>query len=53
MTIDVRDVNILGLSKFRNDAENDNEQTCYFNYNKKDKVFNRFLAIRKKHLVMK
>ena len=48
LTIDIRDVNKLGLSKFRTGAENDREQTCYFNHNKKDRVFNRFLAIRKK-----
>ena len=45
LTIDIRDVNNLGQSKFRTVAENDKEQTCY---NKKDRVFNRFLAIRRK-----
>ena len=49
MTIDIRDVNNLGPSKFRTRAKNDKEQTCYFNYNKKESVINRFLAIRKKH----
>ena len=47
-TIDARDVNKLGSSKFRTGAENDKEQVCYFNYNKKDRVFNRFLAVRKR-----
>ena len=49
MAIDIRDVNNLGPSKFRTRAKNDKEQTCYFNYNKKESVINRFLAIRKKH----
>ena len=49
MTIDIRDVNNLGPSKFRTRAKNDKEQTCYFNYNKKESVINRFFAIRKKH----
>ena len=48
MTIDARDVNKLRPSKFRTSAENDKEQVCYFNYNKKDRVFNRFLAVRKR-----
>ena len=47
MTIDIRHVNNLGSSKFRTSAQNDKEQTCYFNYNKKDRAFNRFLAVRK------
>ena len=45
--IDIRDVNNLVPSKFRTGAENDKEQTCYFNYNKKDRDFNRLLFIRK------
>ena len=48
LTIDARDVNKLGPSKFRTGAENDKEQVSYFNYNKKDRVFNRFLAVRKR-----
>ena len=48
LTIDARDVNKLGPSKFRTGAENDKEQVCYFDYNKKDRVFNRFLAVRKR-----
>ena len=37
----------LGPSKFRAGAENDKEQICYFNYIKKDRTFNKFLAVRK------
>ena len=48
--MDIREANDLGSSKFRTSAENDKEQTAYFNYNKKDRVFNRFLAVRKKTL---
>ena len=40
-------VNSSGPSKFRTGAENDKEQICYYNYNKKDRLFNSFLAIRK------
>ena len=47
MTIDIRQVNNLGSSKCRTGAQNDKEQTCYFNYNKKDRAFSRFLAVRK------
>ena len=50
MTIDVRDVNCLWPSKLRTGAKNDKEQTYYFNYNKKGRVFSRFLAIRIKRL---
>ena len=35
------------MSKFRTGVKNDKEQTCYFNYSKKDGAFNRILAIRK------
>ena len=45
--IDTRDVNNLGPSEFRNGAENGHRQICYFNCNKKHKIFNRFLAVRK------
>ena len=47
LTIDARDVNSLGLGKFRTQADNNNEQICYYNRNKKDKSFNSFLALRK------
>ena len=38
----------LGPAKFRTGAENEKEQVCYYNYNKKDRAFNCFLAVRKK-----
>ena len=47
MTINIRHVNNLGLIKLRTGAKNHKGQTCYFNYNKKDRAFNRFLAVRK------
>ena len=47
LTTDTRDVNNLGPSKFRIGAENGAEQICYYNRNKKDKVYNKFLAVRK------
>ena len=43
----MKHVNDLGSSKFRTGAENNKEQVCYYNYNKKEKAFNRFLAVRK------
>ena len=43
----MRHVNNLGLSKFRTGAKNGKEQICYFNYNKKDRTFHQFLAVRK------
>ena len=50
LTIDVRDVNSLRPSKLRTGAKNDKEQTYYFNYNKKGRVFSKFLAIRIRRL---
>ena len=47
LAIVIRHVNNLEPSKFRTGAENDREQTCYFNYNKNGRAFNRFLAVRK------
>ena len=47
MTIDTRDVSNLGPPKFRIGTKNGKEQVCYYNRNKKDKVYNKFLAIRK------
>ena len=47
MTIDMRHVNSLGPLKFRAGAKNDKEQICYCKYNEKDRMFNRFLTIRK------
>ena len=43
LTIERRDVNHLEPSKCRTGAENNHQQICYFNRNKKDKCFNRFL----------
>ena len=40
-------VNDLEPARFRTGADNDNEQVCYYNRNKKDKAFNYFLALRK------
>ena len=50
LTIDIRHANNLRPSKFRTGAENEKEQICYFNYNKKDRAFNIFLAVRKQTL---
>ena len=47
LTIDTRDVNDLGPARFRTQADNNKEQICYYNRNKKDKTFNCFLALRK------
>ena len=47
MTIHIRYVNNLGLSKFKTGAKDGKEQACYFNYNKKDRAFNKYLAVRK------
>ena len=46
----MRHVNSLGPPKFRAGAKNDKQQICNYNYNKKDMMFNRFLAIRKQTL---
>ena len=47
LTIACRNFNSLGPSKFRTNAESATEHICYYNRNKKDKSFNRFLARRK------
>ena len=47
MTIDTRNVKDLGPARFRTGADNNNEQACYYNQDKKDKAFNCFLALRK------
>ena len=44
MTIDTRDVNKFGPGKFRTNANNGEEQTCYFNRNKSDAHFSSFLS---------
>ena len=49
LTIDIRDINDLGPSRFRIQADNNQEQICYYNRNKKGKMFNCFLALRKQH----
>ena len=50
LTIDTRDVNDLGLAKFRKQADNNREEICYYNRNKRDKSFSSFLAVRKKNI---
>ena len=47
LTIDCRNFNSLGPSKFRTKAESGTEQICYYNGNRRDKSFNRFLALKK------
>ena len=47
LTIYMRHVNDIGPAKFRTGAENDKKQICYYNYNKKGRAFNPFLAVRK------
>ena len=47
LTIDTPEVNNVGMSKFRIDAENGTEKICYYNRNKKDQAYNTFLAVRK------
>ena len=42
-----RDVNDLGPAKFRTQTDNNKEQICYYNRNKRDTSFNSFLAVRK------
>ena len=43
----MRHVNGLWPAKFRTGAKNEKEQVCYYNYNKKDRAFNHFLAVSK------
>ena len=47
MTIDTRDVNDLGPSKFRTQVKSGTEKICYYNRNKKDASFNSVLVVRK------
>ena len=47
LTIEIRDVNDLGPSRFRTQANHNQEQIYYYNRNKKDKTFNCFSALRK------
>ena len=37
LAIDIRDVNDLGPARFRNQADNNKKQICYYNQNKKTK----------------
>ena len=46
LTIDTRDTNNLGPGKFRTFAENNIEQTCYFNRNKSDSHFTSYQTNR-------
>ena len=46
LTVDTRDVNDLGPGKFRTFAENNSEQTCYFNRNNSDSRYSSYLAKR-------
>ena len=46
LTIDTRDVNVLGSGRFRTNADNCDEQISYYNRNKTDTSFNSFLAAR-------
>ena len=47
LTIDIRYINNLGRAKFRTGAKNEKERVCYYNCNKKNRVFNRFLVAKK------
>ena len=47
LTIDTKDANELGPAKFRTQVDNNSQQLCYYIRNKRDKIFNTFLAIRK------
>ena len=47
LKIDIRDVNDLRAAKCRTRADNNKEQICYYNRNKRDKSFNSFLTMRK------
>ena len=47
LTIDTREINELGSAKFRTQADNYQEQVCYYNRNKKYINFNSFLAVTK------
>ena len=46
LAIDTRDVNEFGPGKFRTNANNREEQTCYFNRNKSNTHFPSFLSQR-------
>ena len=46
LTIGTREINELGPGKFRTDAQDALEQTCYFNRNKSDSHFTSYIAKR-------
>ena len=46
LTVDTRDVNNLGPGEFRTFAENNSEQTCYFNRNNGDSRYSSYLTKR-------
>ena len=46
LTIDTRDINEFGPGKFRTNAENGEQQTCYFNKNNSDSYFKSFISKR-------
>ena len=46
LTIDTREINELGPGKFRTDAQDALEQTCYFNRNKSNSHFTSYIAKR-------
>ena len=50
LTIDTRDVNGSGPTKFRTQADSNKEQICHHNRNKRDNNFNSFLPVRKQTL---
>ena len=47
LTIDTRDIDDLGPAKFRTQTDNNKEQICYYNRNKRDTRFNSYFAVRK------
>ena len=47
MTTGTTDITNLGPARFRIQADNNREQICYYNRNKRDKSFNSFLVVRK------
>ena len=47
LTTDCCNFNSIGSSKYRTSAESDKPQICCYNQNKKDKLFNKFLLMRK------
>ena len=51
LAIDCHNFNSIGSSKYRNSAESDKQLICYYNRNKKDKLFNKFLSVRKQSTV--